>query len=271
GPRLDLGVQEGEPGCPVSTVIRIDHPVHDLHVLLRHRPRSIALCSGLAEEELPTGQNARAQLFRQPGGFEGLSRVGESPSAHDLALPQCVELGMALIHRQSAAGPAPFAHEEDYLVLAGRDDVLDLDCPVVPGICPAHYVIHDRFMATSDPPVGQIRSVPLDIRGETGQGGLDVRGLERIPHPAHDLDVLLRHRLLSIPFWPWRSRAGSRVIRVAVSRSPGATPPSGVVVSPWWGRRSCRIRLSGSPPSSHSPQRWCAAYDARARGERRCK
>jgi hypothetical protein len=49
---LGLRISHSEDGFDVMTVPGVEHPARNLHVLLRHRPRSIA-------------------LLRQPGGFEG--------------------------------------------------------------------------------------------------------------------------------------------------------------------------------------------------------
>ena len=40
---LDLGVEYLDQGLDVSAVTRLEAAPHDLHVLLRHRPRSISL------------------------------------------------------------------------------------------------------------------------------------------------------------------------------------------------------------------------------------
>jgi AAA domain len=39
---FDLGVVQGEDRCGVTSACGIEHPAHDLHVLLRHRPPSIS-------------------------------------------------------------------------------------------------------------------------------------------------------------------------------------------------------------------------------------
>ena len=70
---LDLRVGQSEDAFDVMAVPCVEHPAHDLHVLLRHR------------------------LLRQPGGFEGFRPCGVVAHAHRLAVPEPVKADIGLI------------------------------------------------------------------------------------------------------------------------------------------------------------------------------
>src|SRR4051812_16713529 len=161
----------------------------------------------------PTGPSA-GSLLRQPGGFEGLVRVGEPLPTNDLAISTGVQLCVTLIHVQPALAPPPFSDEEHHLLAPGVDDSLDLDGPVVPLVRPAPEVVHDRLMAASNVAVRKVGPIPFNVWVIERRGGLNTPRLPRIPHPPYRLHVLLRHRPRSISRWKgtgnnrWQQTAG---------------------------------------------------------------
>jgi hypothetical protein len=98
-------------------------------------------------------------------------------------------------------------HEHYDPPVSGRDQILDLDCEVFP-------LGHKRRQRGSDPVASAMKSgyhrptleVPLDLRIPGLEYALPIPSSESRRGAAHDLHVLLRHRLLSI-------RSGSLVVK----------------------------------------------------------
>jgi hypothetical protein len=170
----------------------------DLHVLLRHRPRSISLCREQAALVLPAGQNR--DLLPQPGGFEGscgvlVFFVSDNPPITDRVDDTASVLNPGIAAFELASLPH---HRYDRLV-PRIYELGKLDLVLIPRIDPL-LQYHDYFLGSANHPA--FRACPGNVVFDLWISQLDEafvvafdKGGERSPH---NFDVLLRHRLRSI-------------------------------------------------------------------------
>src|SRR6185295_10512350 len=150
----------------------------NLHVLLRHRPRSISL--------LP-----------EPGGFEGLLTVEENSDALDLAVGKVIDVPGGVLDGNATGSPGTGnGHEAQDAIWADRLQTLDGDLEVGASV-------DDVGEEAPDPVGAVIRATDISHRGHKAdvlsaarQIAVDIPLIDRRNGPPDDLHVLLRHRLL---------------------------------------------------------------------------
>ena len=77
------------------------------------------------------------------------------------------------------------SHEhEDDLVATRVDEPFRLHPPVVPHLSPSHRVLHDRLMPACDLPIGEVRSVPFDVRVAERRAPLTGSSPRKLPTSA---------------------------------------------------------------------------------------
>src|SRR5262245_35946096 len=154
------------------------HPPHDLHVLLRHR------------------------LLLHPDGFEGFGAVGVLIDSRDLALAHRIDLVVAGIHLDPAYSAASLVMRDHDDLIPGVDDFFERHLEFFQGARPPLHVVAHRMRAIRqfliDPFARRIHhDIGIKDRLRFGATADPVVFVgERL---AHDLHVLLRHRLLRQP------------------------------------------------------------------------
>jgi hypothetical protein len=173
---LDVGVKLGEGRFEVVRAPRFDHPPHSLDVLLRHRP------------------------LLKPGGFEGFLLGWEHRQVCDLPPVNVIGKRVGGLNFNPASLAPPVLHGEDKDPAPQVTHLSDLLAPFIPG---AHPSGDDRVQLLVPQTSAAVRSGPgcIDdhVRVKVGQRTVGVSTVEGVVHPLHNLDVLLRHRPLSIP------------------------------------------------------------------------
>src|SRR6478672_6402236 len=157
---------------PVAAIERLVDGSDDLHVLLRHRPRSISL--------LP-----------QPGGFEALSMASEIAATDDLAAAireqLCefageVQLGCSSRGLYFSQREHGFPEVTNVVKPSGADAAALQGLPGLPGSGMAAISLYERE--------------PFDLRVEQVDPRAEVVAVPSVHGPPEALHVLLRHRLL---------------------------------------------------------------------------
>src|SRR5271166_2574105 len=177
---LDLRVhQRGHDAESIPLPRRVQGP-HELHVLLGHR------------------------LLLQADGFEGLLRVEVRFRRDDPAILEGPDHGGSLLGRQAASCTAPASALDDDDVITSVDQALRLDGEFLPyganlASEPSQSLVSDVDVWVEDAAghidshVGGEPPEQLALRVSVAAGG-DLT--EKAHYLAHDLHVLLRHRLL---------------------------------------------------------------------------
>src|SRR5215207_5002997 len=140
-------------------------------------------------------------LRKQPGGFEGLVGLGEHSHRHNHAVSDRPQLSSSVLDLGAAdLGSRPSPDDDRYLV-AALDEFLRLGGPLLE--CTDQVLqVPLTFLAPSirtgiDSRWGRQLEIP-DAGRERRVG---VAAIERLIDRPDDLDVLLRHRPLSIARW----------------------------------------------------------------------
>src|SRR6185295_8745018 len=180
-PVVDVVRPEAAHGVKASLGEGFEGPAHQLHVLLRHRPRSISL--------LP-----------QPGGFEGFVLVHEALDADQASIAKSIEnCGFGVDLHATTPPASEFVLKDDHLV-ACVDELLGTQLRL-PVLIPQLERLPDRLDATCDAPVRKTAAsaMELDLGADEIYHLVRVPVLEGFVDLTHDLDVLPRHRLLRKP------------------------------------------------------------------------
>ena len=142
------------------------------------------------------------KLLPQPGGFEGVIRFLELGEAGDPAVFDRDHVSHSG-HRFCSTPPAGTSNAYDGNYLLSRVGELLGFGPI--SLEYLHQVPKELLLPRTSPVVGtrlvkeDVGGVPLDIRVEDLENGLEIPTIEgRIGSP-HDFDLLLRHRLLRQP------------------------------------------------------------------------
>ena len=145
--------------------------------------------------------------LRQPGGFEGLG-VGEVvPYPNHASILQLPDHADIQLDRNAAHFPdSRLVRERDNSVMPDIDQALGLNRPVLEFPGPSAELLEEALPAAPDQSIGErFRHDPLEIisdasRIEWGAGIAALQSREPLPDQSpHQLDVLLRHRLLRQP------------------------------------------------------------------------
>src|SRR5829696_1580721 len=141
------------------------------------------------------------RLFRQPGGFERLLSIEKSASSSDLAVANPREDVDVHRNRNSALFPHATNVEIHEDRVAGRRERLRSHVKIAENAPhvrpPAPNAFTSAVGAWNIGELGEV--VELGIRFPRGYPLLVSASVERLDGPTEDVDVLLRHRPLSIP------------------------------------------------------------------------
>ena len=146
------------------------------------------------------GPDAR-WLFREPGGFEGLPAVQESAYAYNLACADRLDGGaVGLDHGPALSALCDLVVKDDHVVRPRVDVPLGAHVYSLPDLEVVGERSDNRITPPSDLALIDATDgrVPLDLRIESVESGLDVASQEGFLRAPNDLHVLLRHRPRSI-------------------------------------------------------------------------
>src|SRR3954447_13292551 len=172
---------------------------------------------------MPSGNRPRprrspaTRLSPQAHGFEGLLLVVVVPQLHDLAIAKRRNHGIET-GQFDAASPALGHHLEqrDGSVAPRRATLEVLDVPTLPDLIPAGEPLEKGIGPGC---LWNVGVVDLDFGIELGHHGLIVLAATGLHHPAHQIDVLRRHRSPSIP-----GSARARQTTSITGANPWTTP-----------------------------------------------
>jgi hypothetical protein len=199
------------------------------------------------------------RLLPQPGGFEGFVSGREPDHLHDLALAERPDPGRAVLKLDPAYPPASTDAENRDDLFPSVDQLVAAEVHLLPtGVQVQHPTPdagHAVVTATShEGPPYIAGDVELDIwmpeRADRG-----IRPLKGVEHPPDNLDVLLRHRPLSIPL-DLGSASGERRAEPP-GREGGRLPP--LVEMDEAQRRELHEALLDADGFEDLPGKWQAA------------
>ncbi|HEX6585086.1 MAG TPA: hypothetical protein VF056_15905 [Thermoleophilaceae bacterium] len=142
------------------------------------------------------------RLFAQPGGFEGVLDTQVLPPPHNLSVADGADHGVTQVGLGGAELRPPLqALNRKHAVIPDVPQFLHHDAEVVEGVDPVLNVpTHgDRPVHLADVIECALGRPPIDVGVPELGHRIQASVGKRVEHPAHYLQVLLRHRPPSIP------------------------------------------------------------------------
>ena len=196
---LHLGVTEREECVEVAPVEGVKPLVEEPDVLLRHRPRSMAVGRGRAALIHPTGQRVFGALLPQPGGFESVVASRKRPTADDLPVADREDRVKWPIDLGSAAPSARGHPSQGENLIGVVDEPLGLEPQLLPVPGHAFEIPLDLGVTSTGDRAWQVRVFdPFDLWVKERKQPVEVTTAGAGKRRLHYLDVLPRHPPLSI-------------------------------------------------------------------------
>src|SRR6185295_3172947 len=172
GEPLDLRMQSASEG--ISIAVECCHPpLHQLHVLLRHR------------------------LIRESGGFEGVGLSAIEAELRDFGAADLEEKPEVLLHADAAAFPLCHLADPNQDAVTQIDELLGKHPPVAEILRPVCGCVEESGLTVVRRAI-RVGAVGGDIVGEQIEQCFEFAALESLAALTDDLHLLLRHQPRSI-------------------------------------------------------------------------
>lgn len=151
----------------------------------------------------------------QPHGFEGLASAQVGPNPDSLPACEGPDERDGLIDLYAAPTPPRAKAVRDYYDAASIGNFAELELDVLKCLVPSPPGLLDAPRSARDAPIAPEARVvlPHNVPGVRRMYGLPIASPVRLPDPAHQVHVFLRHRPASIPLTLFaQSRRGVTVI-----------------------------------------------------------
>src|SRR5512132_705527 len=138
-------------------------------------------------------------LLRQPGCFEGLLSAAVIVESHALAVLQRPHRTIDTFDIDATLASPGMNAENGDDALTSLDELLRIPTPAFPAALPVGLPTKQSFQPPVLTRLRYVVVVDLNLRVESFKGRFQVAAYVRVVGTAHDLHVLLRHRLLPQP------------------------------------------------------------------------